>query len=119
MSGLERVPPRRANRSSGLNSCSRLGGHHDAVNTQATALLLLFRAYAGMLVHACPPPVLGTGRQARLDRIEVEVLDLLAVFFHGAQGTVEKARLPQLARFGAPAVDQNHRAGLDGFHYQG
>src|SRR5690242_1880086 len=62
------------------------------------------------------PEYSSTLDQARLNRIQVNVLDFIVVFLHGAQGTVGKSRLPQFAAFGAPAIDEDGRADLGGFH---
>ena len=50
------------------------------------------------------------------DRMEVKVSDLLVVFFHGAQGRVEKASLPPFAGLLPSPVHQDHCTGLEGFH---
>jgi hypothetical protein len=39
------------------------------------------------------PPISRTPNPAGLDGVEVNVLDLLVVFSHGAQGTIEEATL--------------------------
>jgi hypothetical protein len=69
-----------------------------------------------ILPHARPRPIFRPPDQPRLDRIQVDILNFVVIFLHGAQGTVKEPRLPQFAPFTAPAIDEDGRADFDGFH---
>jgi REP element-mobilizing transposase RayT len=66
--------------------------------------------------HARSEPVFRPLNEPCLDRVQVNALDFIVVFLHGAQGTVKESRLPQFAALGAPAIDEDGRADPGGFH---
>jgi hypothetical protein len=59
---------------------------------QSTASLLFRRTHAGVFVHAGPSPVLGSRHNSGFYRVQVNVLHLLVVFLHRAQGTTPPGR---------------------------
>jgi len=78
------------------NSRARVGRYPDTVHDQTATFLLLLSAHAGVLVVARPSPIFRAADQPGLDRVKVDVLDLLVVFLDGAQGSVEEPGLPHL-----------------------
>jgi len=78
------------------NSRARVGRYPDTVHDQTANFLLLLGAHTGVLVVTRPLPIFRAAGQPGLDRVKVDVLDLLVVFLDGAQGAVEEPGLPQL-----------------------
>src|SRR5438094_4335779 len=100
------------------NSRARVGGHSDAVDDQTAASFLLIRAHARILVEARPSPTLRPPHQACLDGVQVDILYLLAVFLHRAQGAVKKSGLPELPLCTSAPVDGADRTLLHRFDGQ-
>jgi len=99
-----------------LDSCFRIAWDSHAVDVQSAASLLFYRTHARVFVVAGPFLILWAGDQSGLPRVHVNVLDLLIVFFHRAQGTVEKSRLPKLALRSSAPIDGAHRTLLHRLH---
>ena len=97
----------------GSDSRPGIGGHSHAVNDEAAVPLLLCGTHARILVVARPSPILGASDQARPDRIQMNVIDLLVVLGDCAQGAIEKAWLPELALRAPARIDAAHRTLLN------
>ncbi len=78
------------------DSRARVGRYPDTVHDQTATFLLLLGVHTGVLVVARPSPIFRAARQPGLDRVQVDVLDLLVLFLDGALGAVEEPGLPWL-----------------------
>jgi len=67
---------------------------------------LLLGAHTGVLVVARPSPIFVAADHPGLDRVKVDVLDLLVVCLDGAQGAVEEPGLPQFSFLTPEPVDR-------------
>ena len=61
---------------------------------------------AGVIMYTGPGPVFGAFDQPCGDRVEVNIFDLLIVFFNGPQSPVEESGLPEKARLFSPGIDR-------------
>ncbi len=76
-----------------------IGGQRHAVDGETARGRRRPGNAARVVMNARPRPILWTARQPRLHRVHVNMLHLLVVLLHRAQGTIKEARLPQQARF--------------------
>ena len=67
---------------------------------------MLLGAHTGVIIVARPSPIFRAADQPGLDRVKVDVLDLLVVFLDGAQGAVEEPGLPQFSFLTPESVDR-------------
>ena len=82
---------------SALNARMHIEGKRNAIDAQSAEPFLVLRANPREFPPARPLPVLGVLHQPPAYRVQMNVLDLLVILPHGAQGAVEKAFLPKLS----------------------